>query len=1100
MPAAYRSIYVTFEANTQKLGTALKQIDSEASSVDRNLKEINKGLKLDPGNAELVSRKFNTLAEGIDVARKRLEMLKDAKKQADEQLARTDSSTQQYKNLETQIASLDKEIERSAQKLSNYQTQIKQTASSMMNDVKVSAEELGAVLGKTTAAIAAVVTALGGITMSSATAVDNLNTLSKTTGVSVENLQKFQYASKLIDVSQETLSQSLRKLTMNMQSAEAGTGKAAEAFEALGIKYKNFDGTFRDSEDVFNDLIDALHDVDDEAMRDAYAMNLFGRSAMDLNPLILAGSDALKQYGEQAELFGLVFEGDTLDGLQEFQDEIDIAKRKLEGAKIIVGSELVSAFDKLTGGVDGLLKMVQQAKADGTLKTIANDVASAVSITIDLLAKAAKIVYQFRVEIAAGVTALVTFKTAMAIAKFIEATVTAVKVLTSALKGYTVAQEAANAAAMANPYVALAAGIAAVSAALTVYITKSATAAKEDAEEIVVLSEETQQCVEATQALTEASESLREERRKSLEDVSAEKSAISDLVDSIIELSEQQNLSSGEYERLSQYIDKLNDSVPGLNLAFDKQTNSLNLTADAMRNMTESYSAYRQLQIEIDKNAAFKSNRSTLWYKLREVRDKQDKAQTAAVWEGASWDDWAALEDQAEALIKEIKALDEEIAASDENIKVLSDDASQYSKILKELEEEKRKAAEEAEKEAKAAEKLKTAYKEAKNVVSKYKSELKDLIGILDNVNKDTAYSTSQILDLIEKYPQLTSAIHASADGYIIEADAVRKLTQAKADDLVASSKAQLAALEAQKASLGNSLVANVVKSGLDVVGDKIESQIAMYQQIADDISNGRIYSGSSSSGGASSSGNSAENDWLKERKEAAKAEEAELENQFKTEKISAEEYYNGLMDIARRYYAGIGELREEYLSAENKVYEGLKKAQEDELSTAKKLEDQLRAVKEAEDALKNAQTQQVQVYSGAAGFHAEANTAAIEKARQTLADKNYNLTETLLKNARFNGESLSERLRNIGMADIRDLLPDLSGLRLPSLGGGTTTNNNTSTRNLTYNGGDINITIQGNVDPQTMPTLKTSIEDAVRAGINAFLDEENAAGQVGGI
>jgi uroporphyrinogen-III decarboxylase len=85
-------------------------------------------------------------------------------------------------------------------------------------------------------------------------------------------------------------------------------------------------------------------------------------------------------------------------------------------------------------------------------------------------------------------------------------------------------------------------------------------------------------------------------------------------------------------------------------------------------------------------------------------------------------------------------------------------------------------------------------------------------------------------------------------------------------------------------------------------------------------------------------------------------------------------------------------------------------------------------------------------------------------------------------------------------MMDIRDLLPDLSGLRLPSLGSGTTTNNNTSTRNLTYNGGDINITIQGNVDPQTMPTLKTSIEDAVRAGIDKFLDEENALAQTGGI
>jgi TP901 family phage tail tape measure protein len=405
------------------------------------------------------------------------------------------------------------------------------------------------------------------------------------------------------------------------------------------------------------------------------------------------------------------------------------------------------------------------------------------------------------------------------------------------------------------------------------------------------------------------------------------------------------------------------------------------------------------------------------------------------------------------------------------------------------------KTKEAADADNKLAERMKALQKATAN----YKTELKDLIGILDNVNKGTAYSTSQILDLIEKYPQLASAIHATADGYVVEAEAVKKLTQAKADNLVASAQEQLALVEAQKAKMPNSFIGNIVAQGIGGIASQLEQQIAMYQQIADDVRSGDIYYNQSDSS-SSSRGSSAENDWLKERKEAAKAEEAELENQYKTEKISAEEYYNGLMDIARRYYAGIGELREEYLSAENKVYEGLKKAQEDELSTAKKLEDQLRAVKEAEDALKNAQTQQVQVYSGAAGFHAEANTAAIEKARQTLADKNYNLTETLLKNARFNGESLSERLRNIGMADIRDLLPDLSGLRLPSLGGGTTTNNNTSTRNLTYNGGDISITIQGNVDPQTMPTLKTSIEDAVRAGINAFLDEENAAGQVGGI
>lgn len=400
---------------------------------------------------------------------------------------------------------------------------------------------------------------------------------------------------------------------------------------------------------------------------------------------------------------------------------------------------------------------------------------------------------------------------------------------------------------------------------------------------------------------------------------------------------------------------------------------------------------------------------------------------------------------------------------------------------------------------AEADSKLTDRIKALQTATSKYKSELKDLIGVLDNVNKGTAYSTSQILDLIEKYPQLASAIHATADGYIVEAEAVKQLTQAKADSLVATAREQLAVVESQRANIRNpnSIVGGMIAQGISGIAAQLGSQIDMYQQIADDISSGNIYSGSSS---GSTSGSSAANDWVKERKEAAQAEEAELENQYKTGRISAEEYYNGLMDIARRYYSGIGELREEYLSSESKVYEGLKKAQEDELANAKKLEDQLWAVKEAEDALKNAQNQKVLVYSGAAGFKAEANTAAIVKAQKTLSDKNYSLAETLLKNGTFSGESLSERLQNIGMMDIRDLLPDFSGLRLPSPGGGTTTNNNTSTRNVTYNGGDINITIQGNVDPQTMPTLKTSIEDAVRAGIDRFLDEENALAQTGGI
>ena len=1131
-----KGTYRDFQRELGKTEASLKSLSAEAKkttdALTQNLKSAVADLSSEFGSAASVIAKAETALVAFSVASSKVGANFDAAMSQVAATLQAEKGTEEYKKLEAAAKEMGETTSYTAAQAAMALQSLAQAGYTADESIERLPKTLTLAKagGLDLASAAKIVTnSMAALQLSEDELDGLLDKMARTAQKSNTNISELGDAIRTVggtmDMAGQSVDTMLTELGMlanaGISASEAGTHlrnimlaltktDIRKSLHDMGVEVLDSTGEIRDLTDIMTDLRDVTKSMGTGELTETFG-NLFNvRDLSSINALLNGTKGSMQALREELENS----EGAALQMSETMSDnltgDVAILKSAFEGLQIAISDKLTPSLRKAAQEGTGFLGELTEQVKNGNLaddferlgKSLKDLLSSGIETAarwlptiIDLLTTVAE---HFD-DILATYLAMQAYAKTKTLVTAIGGIITSVVSLTAAIKAAESAQIGFNAAVAANALGLIATGLAAVVSGVTFALTKSAMAAKEDAEEIVVLSEETQRCVDATQALTEASASLREERRKSLENVSAEKSAISDLADSIIELSEQQNLSSGEYERLSQYIDKLNNSVPGLNLAFDKQTNSLNLTADAMRNMTESYSAYRQLQIEIDKNATFKSNRSTLWYKLKEVRDKQDKAQTAAVWEGASWDDWAALEDQAEALIKEIKALDEEIAASDENIKVLSDDAAQYSKILEELEEEKRKAAEKAEKEAKAAEELKNAYKDAKTAVSTYKNELKDLLGILDTVNKGTAYSTSQILDLIDKYPQLTSAIHATADGYIIEAEAVNKLTRAKADNLVASAKAQLAALEAQKSSLGNSLAANMARAGLNIIGSRIESQIDMYRQIADDISSGNIYSGSSLNS-SSSGGSSAEDDWLKERKEAAKAEEAELENQYKTEKISAEEYYNGLMYIARKYYAGIGELREEYLSAENKVYEGLKKAQEDELSTAKKLEDQLRAVKEAEDALNRAQNQEVQVFSSAAGFHSESDTAAITKAQQTLADKNYNLTETLLKNARYSGESLSERLRNIGMADIRDLLPDLSGLRLPSLGGGTTTNNNTSTRNLTYNGGDINITIQGNVDPQTMPTLKTSIEDAVRAGINAFLDEENAAGQVGGI
>ena len=102
----------------------------------------------------------------------------------------------------------------------------------------------------------------------------------------------------------------MAKNIKSMANAQSGTGATAEAYSKLGISVTNADGSLRNSQDVFNDSINALGNVANETERDTIAMQLFGKSAQDLNPLIEGGADALKELGDNAQNMGLIMSQD----------------------------------------------------------------------------------------------------------------------------------------------------------------------------------------------------------------------------------------------------------------------------------------------------------------------------------------------------------------------------------------------------------------------------------------------------------------------------------------------------------------------------------------------------------------------------------------------------------------------------------------------------------------------------------------------------------------------------------------------------------------------------------------------------------------------
>lgn len=183
---------------------------------------------------------------------------------------------------------------------------------------------------------------------------DKLQTTADQTNITVEELQRLQYAAEFIDVDVETLTNSMEKMIRSMSQAQDGSGQAADAFKKLGIRVTDSYGHLRDQQEVFYETIDALGKVKNETERDAMAMEVFGKSARELNPLIKQGSQRLKELGDEAEALGQVFSSEEIAKAGDLQNAIDGLTKQGEALK---KSLALSVIPILTGLFEAISKI-----------------------------------------------------------------------------------------------------------------------------------------------------------------------------------------------------------------------------------------------------------------------------------------------------------------------------------------------------------------------------------------------------------------------------------------------------------------------------------------------------------------------------------------------------------------------------------------------------------------------------------------------------------------------------------------------------------------------------------------------------------------------
>lgn len=214
---------------------------------------------------------------------------------------------------------------------------------------------IGAGTGAAVGALAAVEVGTIAIALHAIEAAAQLGEMSKMTGVAVEDLSALGFAAKQTGVNQDTLNTALEKLNKSIFAAATAPVGAVNAYTRLGIAVKDSEGKIRPTTELFEEVADKLAGVESPAARGALAMQIFGKGAAGLLPLLREGKEGIAEFVEQAKKLGLVVDGETAEAAHKFEQTIGQLKGAAEGASLSLGTALLPALQAVaTQLTDGL--------------------------------------------------------------------------------------------------------------------------------------------------------------------------------------------------------------------------------------------------------------------------------------------------------------------------------------------------------------------------------------------------------------------------------------------------------------------------------------------------------------------------------------------------------------------------------------------------------------------------------------------------------------------------------------------------------------------------------------------------------------------------
>ena len=350
MASKPKGVTIAIKADTSGATAGLGELTDESIKLSKQLKSVDALMKMDGGNPEVAAQRQEILTKSIANTEERLKALRNVQEEVKRKFENNEINREQYIAFQRELVTTEqrlRDLTAAEQETETESAQASESAGKFgetLKNIVAKGAELAA------SAVSSAAKSVAGMVSDLSLAGDKIDKTSQKLGMSAQAYQEWDFIMQHSGSDINSMTTSMKKLA---EAVVDQSETSVAAFEKIGISME--DAAKMSQEDLFAATIKGLQGMGDGAERTATAVDLLGKQAMDLAPLLNTSAEDTEAMRKQVHELGGVLSDDAVKASAAYQDSLLNMNTAIQGVKNKVGSAFMPAVTEMMEGIANLV-------------------------------------------------------------------------------------------------------------------------------------------------------------------------------------------------------------------------------------------------------------------------------------------------------------------------------------------------------------------------------------------------------------------------------------------------------------------------------------------------------------------------------------------------------------------------------------------------------------------------------------------------------------------------------------------------------------------------------------------------------------------------